>query len=259
MRYPTEFIEYIESADMCLTYCTGIENCSMYPKGMPVELEISGQKDSPSRVVVSRRYCSLEIADQEKRKRERVLRSSRMPDLLKTRTFENFNEREDTIAAKSTVFNLRMDDVTWVVLAGPPGTGKTHLAAALMNTRIKEGREAVFVTVPELLTDIRRVIKNEQDTSELMEIVKNAELLILDDLGAERTTEWVSEQLFVLINARLLNQRQTVITTNYQRPGELIEKLGGLPGQRIVSRLLEAGDWIEIDTEDYRLKKNFVS
>lgn len=125
-----------------------------------------------------------------------------------------------------------------------------------MNKRIQEGDEAVFCTVPELLTDIRRAMNSQQETTELLEIVKNSDVLILDDLGAEKVTEWVAEQLFIILNARVMREKFTVITTNYQKPSDLIEKLGGgVSGERIVSRLFELCTWVNISGEDYRLRR----
>jgi DNA replication protein DnaC len=200
--------------------------------------------------------CDKDRQYKEKQKISRLLESSRIPELFKTRTFETFkindsNKPPFDIAKKFCDEN----EDEGIVFSGPPGVGKTHLAAAIMNYKLNQGIECIFCTVPELLSDIRRVIKSEQETSELMELVKNTEFLILDDLGAEKETEWVAEKLFVILNARLVRKKSTVITTNFQKPSELIEKLcGGITGQRIVSRIREMCQWVNMSGSDYRLK-----
>lgn len=248
-RYYAILEEVAKTEEAC-SACKGRESCPIEPPGlMPIIERASGE------LYLGYIPCAKEIQYRQAQKRERLIQSSRIPPLLKTKTFANFDVTPELRPAYEAALRVADNpDGRGIVLAGPTGSGKTHLAAAILNYRLAQDMEAVFVTVPELLADIRRCIKTEQDTSELLEIVKNAELLILDDLGAEKTTEWVTEQLFVLINARLLGQRQTVVTTNFESAGKLIEKLGGLAGQRIVSRLSEMCDWVRMLGRDRRLR-----
>jgi DNA replication protein DnaC len=149
-----------------------------------------------------------------------------------------------------------------LLMCGTTGTGKTHLAAAVVNSRLAQGNVAVFVTVLELLADIRKTFERPDTNSELLDLVKNIDMLVLDDLGAERITSWVSEQMFDIINARCMNKKQTVITTNYN-PDKLIMRMAAcdkygnvlddLPGKRIVSRLNEMCTIVEVSGKDQRL------
>jgi len=193
----------------------------------------------------------------------RLMRSSRLPDHFKTKTFANYRRQENGEAYMAAMRVANEQNGKGLLMYGPPGTGKTHLAAAIANDRLSKGHEVVFATVPELIADIRAVIGKNENTSELMEIVKTADLLILDDMGAERMTLWVAEQLFSIINARLLSCKQTVVTTNYD-PSELIVRMAvrdrngniedDIPGRRIVSRLMEMCQKVKIDGKDQRLK-----
>jgi len=246
-----ELAEVAESRKACAA-CAGREACVARVPGMvPVP-----KLEPGSSVRLAYERCQMDEAYSRQLRINRLLASSRLPALLRTKTFERFVVDVSNRSAYQAALSVaKRETDRGLLLAGPTGTGKSHLAAAIVNHRLARCEEAVFCTVPELLADIRGVIKSEQDTSELMEIVKNADLLVLDDLGAEKTTEWVTEQLFILVNARLLGMKETIITTNFTEATELIEKLGGLAGERIVSRLVEMCDWVRLAGPDWRLNK----
>jgi len=104
----------------------------------------------------------------------------------------------------------------WLVLSGPSGCGKTHLAAAIANHRIKQGNPAFFVIVPDLLDHLRATYSPSSDVAydELFERVRNAPLLVLDDLGRQSSTPWAEEKLFQILNHRFNAELPTVVTIN---------------------------------------------
>ncbi|MDF1513983.1 MAG: ATP-binding protein [Anaerolineae bacterium] len=106
----------------------------------------------------------------------------------------------------------------WLVLIGGYGCGKTHLAAAIANTVVRQGMTPLFVTVPDLLDHLRATYapSSLEGYSDRFEQVRTAPLLILDDLGTENTTSWALEKLFQLLNYRYLVRLPTVITTNHE-------------------------------------------
>ncbi len=114
----------------------------------------------------------------------------------------------------------------WLVLTGTYGSGKTHLAAAIANERLLSGRAALFIVVPDLLDHLRATYSPGSNVTydERFEAIKNAPVLLLDDLGAQSSTPWAAEKLFQLLNYRYAAQLPTVITTN-QRLEDIEERL----------------------------------
>ena len=103
----------------------------------------------------------------------------------------------------------------WLVLNGPSGSGKTHLAAAIANARIAAGSPALFMVVPDLLDHLRASYdagENEIGFEAMFDQVRNAPLLLLDDIDAVSGTPWAREKLYQIINHRYNAQLPTVFT-----------------------------------------------
>jgi DNA replication protein DnaC len=104
----------------------------------------------------------------------------------------------------------------WLLLSGASGCGKTHIAAAIVNRLLERGEPALFVVVPDLLDHLRSAYQPgaEIGYDDLFERVRNAPVLVLDDLGTQAQTPWAQEKLFQLINHRFNTRLPTVVTTN---------------------------------------------
>jgi DNA replication protein DnaC len=137
-------------------------------------------------------------------------------------------------------------------LYGDPGTGKTTLAMLASKTALERGHSVAIYSLPKLLARIRRTYDSEPGGDSYLsffERLTSVDLLHIDDLGAEKRSDWVLEQLYALVNERYEAQRSILVTTNLDEP-ELKEQIG----RRTVSRLVEmCGDFmIPLHGEDRR-------
>ncbi len=165
----------------------------------------------------------------------RSLQSIGNLEVMQRLTFASFTPEPAMLSAEKAK-SLRMAFETcrmyaehpegWLLLTGTYGCGKTHLAAAIANAQLELGAPVVFAIVPDLLDHLRGTFAPEAETSydDLFEQLRNAPLLILDDLGAHSSTPWAQEKLFQLLNHRYNAQLPTVITTN-QRLDDLDPRL----------------------------------
>jgi DNA replication protein DnaC len=104
----------------------------------------------------------------------------------------------------------------WLLVHGSSGAGKTHVGAAIANRCIERGQPALFVVVPDLLDHLRAAYRPDSELGydALLEQVRLAPVLILDDLGTQSSTAWAQEKLFQILNHRYNAQLPTVVTTN---------------------------------------------
>ncbi|MCE2542482.1 MAG: ATP-binding protein [Acidobacteria bacterium] len=144
-----------------------------------------------------------------------------------------------------------------LLLIGRPGIGKTHLAvAALREVVLGKGARALYFDTRTLLSTIRSTFNPVTHTSEadVLDRVMGAELLVLDDLGAERTTDWVADTMNLIVNTRYNDRRPTIFTSNYEDvPDDSdLDSLRVRVGFRMHSRLKEMCEFLQYDGPDFR-------
>jgi DNA replication protein DnaC len=136
---------------------------------------------------------------------------------------------------------------------GGVGTGKTTLAMLVSKSALEAGRSVAIYSLPKMLARIRRTYdaeSGEQSYLEFFERLTAVDLLHIDDLGAEKRSDWVLEQLYALVNERYESQKAIVVTTNLDQ-AELEKQIG----PRTVSRLVEiCGDPLPLFGEDRRIR-----
>lgn len=146
---------------------------------------------------------------------------------------------------------LREGQGLW--LFGDTGTGKTTLAMLISKAALEAGKTVAIYSLPKLLARIRRTYDSEPGGDSYLsffERLTSVDLLHIDDLGAEKRSDWVLEQLYALVNERYEAQRSILITTNLPHP-ELEEQIGS----RTVSRLTQMCDEVEVRGDDRRYGK----
>jgi DNA replication protein DnaC len=134
---------------------------------------------------------------------------------------------------------------------GPVGTGKTTLAMLVSKAALRAGRSVAIYSLPRLLNEIRDTHRAERSHVDLLDRLAAVDLLHIDDVGAERTTDWVLEELYSIVNARYEDERSVVITTNILDREALCEQIT----ERTVSRLTEMCDELPLIGHDHRMEQ----
>lgn len=190
---------------------------------------------------------------------DRLLGESRMPRRFQRRTLDLFRPRNESARlaleiARDFVRRWGEPEQRGLLIMGPNGVGKTHLAAGVVLELVKRGVGARFYTAPELLAAVRRGVA-EDEADEVQRVLAEIPLLVIDDLGREylRQSEtgpgWAQEVIYTVLNRRYEEDRPVVITTNLTE-----DEIEARYGRAVLSRLGEMCRPVVLDGPDYRLE-----
>jgi DNA replication protein DnaC len=143
----------------------------------------------------------------------------------------------------------RLEEGRGLWLYGDVGTGKTTLAMLVSKTALEAGRSVAIYSLPRLLAEIRDTYEegSRHSYTDLLDRLAEVDLLHIDDVGTEKTSPWVLEQLYAIVNSRYEEQRSIVLTTNLDR-----EALAEQINPRTVSRLEEMCEELPLFGADHR-------
>lgn len=227
----------------------------------PIEVEVLGRKRMVQPV------CECEAKEQDKFKEEaekyqlrkdveKLFSIHNLGERFKESSFETFIPRPGAEQAYKFAKMYVNDFDSWeeesLIFWGVPGNGKTHLVAAVANELDRQGKIVVFISMPDLLEKIKGTFNKDSSESEeqIMRALHACDLLIIDDIGAERVTEWVEEVIFRIVDGRYRKKKPIAATSNL-KPKLLADKIG----ERSYDRLTEMSQTVENKATSYRREK----
>lgn len=174
---------------------------------------------------------------------KRLLKSSGLDE---TKTFENFNPRplqkqmyDQAVEYVQNYHEIKNSRSNGMALMGRVGNGKTHILNAIGNELIKQGIQVVFVYTPDLMEELRLAqFDNNEGLTKKIELIKNAEVVIFDDLAKEKVKEWGQMQYDKIINHRYVHKLPTLYSTN-SSISQLEDKLGEAATDRLMAMTKE--------------------
>lgn len=203
-------------------------------------------------VETSREHIDGEIAKMGG-KAQRLQKRSNLGERFKERTFANFKKERDPEAYQACVAYANRTDLftnekNSLMIMGNPGTGKTHLAASIANDFVSKEIPTLFGTLVDHLEHIKEEFEHG-GTNEYLGRMKSVMVLVIDDLGQEKPTEWMRQTLYQVINHRYEHKLPIVITTNFTA-----DELASYLGHSVFSRLYEMSNGVETKSNDYRME-----
>lgn len=189
-----DIIQKINDCDECNKANKEIENC--YRENPVVD---------EGRICIEAGPCPAHQKQAKQAKIERLIKDANLSRRFKYCSFSKYNVKEGNNSAyqvcKAYAESYSLDS-NGLFLFGPPGTGKTHLAVSILQEVLKKEHNGMIITVSDLFYEIKKSLTLGNEVNKILEKVKKIEFLVLDDLGAEKETDFVIETLYQIINFR---------------------------------------------------------
>jgi DNA replication protein DnaC len=194
--------------------------------------------------------------------RHRLFEAARIPSRYRECSLSNFTPAKNNgsqlraFAFAHRLVSEYLVEEHGLLFAGPCGVGKTHLAVAVLHGLIEKGVQCLFYECGALLKEIQETYNpaSHASGSELLSAVCGAEVLLLDELGAVKPTDWARDTMTQIIGRRYNDKKIIILTTNYpdESPGKASETLEDRIGARMRSRLYEMCRTVRVEGDDYR-------
>lgn len=191
---------------------------------------------------------------------EKLLEAARIPRRYLNCSFDGYQRKNMSQGrAYQLAFDLALSYPKverGLLFTGSVGVGKTHLAVSILRLMLEKGVSCLFYEFGSLLKEIQNSYNSVSKTSELsvLQPIFDTEVLVLDELGASKPTDWVRDTMMFIINTRYNDKKLTIFTTNYldNRRRDTEETLEDRIGARLRSRLYEMCQTLHIEGEDFR-------
>ena len=188
---------------------------------------------------------------------ERFFANSEMGECFENCSIENFQVLKGTEESYEITkefienFEEKIKAGSGIVYLGTYGNGKTHLASAIYNYAKANEYPVIFHTMPTLMMRFNRTYNDSDETEyDLVDLLIEADLLVLDDMGAEKWSEKVQERLFAILSGRYNHRKSTIITANFVD----LEEMKAHIGERVFDRLVERCEFVLNKAKSYRME-----
>lgn len=202
--------------------CTGLLECKSTPYGYKPVIRVD-----KFGVEVAITSCKFTREKARQEKISKAFKMAKMPPRYIGKTFSDYEVTADNSAAVEAAKEIIKNPQSGLYLYGKSGTGKTFLAAIIAQELIRAGKTVIFGDVPSLLDDLKDTFdkKNSDTLSNLTNLLCNADVLVLDDLGTENPTEWAVERIYTIVNQRYNAGDKPIIVTSNFKPNILADRL----------------------------------
>lgn len=193
--------------------------------------------------------CPLKKKMQAKRRRQAGQRYAQIPVRFRNITANDYRRHSGNAQAVEAAKKVLTDNIG-IYIHGAPGVGKSMLASIVGSQALSAGLSVFFADVPTTLAAIKISFNDPTNTAAAtVEKIIDNDLVILDDLGAERVTDWASEQIFRILNARYNNEVPTIITSNFDLQSLYTQLGGSYIASRICRRIFDTMTIVPIREE----------
>lgn len=222
-------------------------------------------EDERLRLIEEKNRREAALAKRNAEFRKKLLENSGMPSEWQDHALKLYVRRSPDVEAAyqaavrfgSQVCN-KEPSVISLYISGSVGAGKSFLASCLAHDLIRRSIPILWASMGNILSQLKSAYSQKQDAEEILKIYKKANILVIDDFGKERPSEWTNEQLFALVNYRYERKKPIIITSNYDLD-KIADRLTPAPPYNdnitalaITDRLIEMCDPISISAPSWR-------